>query len=113
MDLTNWQWGKANLNFLVLSACYKGVAIPLYWLALNKKGNSDTGERILLINRFIVGFGREKILGLLADREFVGKEWFAYLIKMQIPFDMRTAIPELLKWLDITGAIVTIDVLGF
>lgn len=89
MDRTNWQWGKTNLNFLVLSACYKGVAIPLYWLALNKKGNSDTGERILLITRFIVGFGREKILGLLADREFVGKEWFAYLIKMQIPFDMR------------------------
>ena len=89
MDRTNWQWGKVNLNFLVLSACYKGAAIPLYWIALDKKGNSDTSERILLIDRFIIGFGREKILGLLADREFVGGEWFSYLIKSKISFDVR------------------------
>lgn len=89
MDRTNWQWGQSNLNFLVLSACYKGVAIPLYWVALEKKGNSDTAERIRLVNLFISGFGREKIAGLLADREFVGHEWLTYLIEKQIPFDLR------------------------
>jgi hypothetical protein len=89
MDRTNWQWGRSNLNFLVLSACYKGVAIPLYWVALDKKGNSDTAERIVLVNRFISGFGRKKIAGLLADREFVGNQWLAYLIESQIPFDLR------------------------
>ena len=89
MDRTNWQWGRSNLNFLVLSVCYRGVAIPLYWVALDKKGNSDTTERIQLVNLFISGFGREKIAGLLADREFVGSEWLTYLTEKQIPFDLR------------------------
>ena len=89
LDRTNWQWGKLNINLLVLSVCYKGAALPLYCIALNKKGNSDTQERITLINYFIAGFGREKILGLLGDREFVGEDWFSYLLKQGIPFDIR------------------------
>ncbi|VAW23363.1 hypothetical protein MNBD_ALPHA11-497 [hydrothermal vent metagenome] len=89
MDRTNWQWGQSNINILVLSACYKGVAIPLYWTALNKKGNSDTRERIDLINQFILGFGKDKIAGLLGDREFIGEAWFSYLLEQAIPFDMR------------------------
>lgn len=89
MDRTNWQWGKKNINLLVLSACYKGVAIPLYCIALDKKGNSDTSERIQLIDYFIEGFGRNNIAGLLGDREFIGEDWFTYLRKRKIPFDMR------------------------
>ena len=89
MDRTNWQWGKSNINILLLSACYKGISVPLYWIALDKKGNSDTQERIALIDFFISGFGRDKIAGLLGDREFIGKDWFTYLLKQEIPFDMR------------------------
>ena len=89
MDRTNWRWGKKNINLLVLSACYKGVAIPLYCIALDKKGNSDTSERIQLIDYFIEGFGRKKIACLLGDREFIGEDWFKYLRNLKIPFDMR------------------------
>lgn len=89
IDRTNWCWGKANINILVLSACYRGSAIPLYWTALDKKGNSDTRERITLIDHFIMGFGKERILGLLGDREFIGEDWFSYLVKKEIPFDIR------------------------
>lgn len=89
MDRTNWQWGKSNINILVLSACYKGAAIPLYWIALDKKGNSDTKERIRLINYFIKGFGRDRVVYLLGDREFIGGNWFGYLLKNKIPFDLR------------------------
>lgn len=89
MDRTNWKWGKANINLLVLSACYRGVAIPLYWTALNKRGNSNTRERIALINEFIDGFGKARIAGLLGDREFVGDDWFTYLLDRQIAFDLR------------------------
>lgn len=70
MDRTNWQWGKKNLNILMLAVVYKGVAIPVYWLLLDKKGNSDTRERIAIMKRFIRQFGKERLLGLLADREF-------------------------------------------
>ena len=46
MDRTHWQWGKKNLNILMLAVVYKGIAIPVYWLLLDKKGNTDTRERI-------------------------------------------------------------------
>jgi hypothetical protein len=41
---------------------------------LDKRGNSDTQERIELINKYIEWFGSETIDCLLADREFIGNE---------------------------------------
>ena len=89
LDRTNWQWGKANLNILTLGVVYKGTAIPVYWLVLNKKGNSNQRERIALLNRFISQFGRDNILGILGDREFIGEHWWKWLTRHQIPFLMR------------------------
>ena len=31
MDRTNWQWGKAKINVLVVGVVYKRMAIPLMW----------------------------------------------------------------------------------
>jgi hypothetical protein len=42
---------------------------------LDKRGSSNQAERIGLLNRFIKMFGRKKV----ADREFVGQEWFSFL----------------------------------
>lgn len=89
MDRTNWKWGKANINILTLGIVFKGIAIPIYWELLDKTGNSDTDERIALIQKFIDRFGKSCIAGLLADREFIGQEWFGWLIKEQIPFWIR------------------------
>ena len=89
LDRTNWKWGKKNLNILVLAVVYKGVAIPVYWLLLNKQGNSSTRERIALMKRFIQQFGNGQLLGLLADREFIGEAWLAWLNAEQISFHIR------------------------
>ena len=89
MDRTNWQWGKTNLNILMLAVVYKGVAIPVYWLLLDKKGNSDTRERIAIIKRFTRQFGKGRLLGVLADREFIGGHWLAWLKAEQISFYIR------------------------
>lgn len=89
MDRTNWQWGQKNINVLMLAIVYKGIAIPISWKMLDKKGNSNTEERIELIRKFIGYFGKACIAGLLADREFIGKKWFAWLIKEEIPFYIR------------------------
>ena len=89
MDRTNWKWGKKNINILCLGIVYKGAAIPVYWLLLNKQGNSSTRERIALINRFIEIFGSSNILGIFGDREFIGKNWFNWLSKKKIPFYFR------------------------
>jgi len=89
MDRTNWQWGKSPINILMLSLVYKGTAIPIYWTMVNTKGNSNTPTRIKLMNRFIHQFGAQCIAGLLCDREFVGKDWFAYLKTAKIAFYIR------------------------
>lgn len=89
LDRTNWKWGHGNLNILTLGIAYRGAAIPLYWTLLDKQGNSDQAERIALVQRFIRQFGRERVLGLLADREFIGEVWWRWLLRQRIPFWIR------------------------
>lgn len=89
IDRTNWQWGKADINILTLAIAWKGIAIPIYWELLDKKGNSDTKERKYLIQKFINRFGKNCIAAILADREFVGADWFEWLIKEKIFFYIR------------------------
>jgi hypothetical protein len=73
--------GCLPINFLVLSVVHQGTAFPLFWTFLPKKGNSTTEECMALLNRFRSTFGADKIDCLLADREFMGERWFAYLLK--------------------------------
>lgn len=89
LDRTNWKWGDRNINVLFLCIAYKRVAIPIFWLSLNKRGNSSTRERIALIERFISVFGTKHIAGILGDREFIGKKWFSYLKDRQLSFYIR------------------------
>jgi hypothetical protein len=89
VDRTNWQWGKSDINILTLAIAFKGIAIPIYWELLDKKGNSDTPERIALIQKFINRFGKNCIAGILADREFIGDDWFAWLLQERISFYIR------------------------
>ena len=41
------------------------------------------------MRRYIDEFGVESIQSLLADREFVGDDWFTYLFENKIPFVIR------------------------
>jgi len=89
MDRTNWKWEKSNINILTLGIAYQGAAIPIYWELLDKRGNSNTPERIAIVEKFIKTFGKESISELLCDREFVGDDWFAWLSKENISFCIR------------------------
>lgn len=86
MDRTNGQFGKADINVLVLGIACHGIALPVFWSVLDQAGYSDTAERIALMERFLKVFGIAKIEALLADREFVGEAWFRWLQKQGIPF---------------------------
>jgi len=89
MDRTNWQLGQTPLNLLVLGIAYKGVAIPILWTVLEKKGNSNTAERKALVSEFVALCGHHSIAYLACDREFIGKEWFRWLKTNQIDFRIR------------------------
>jgi hypothetical protein len=109
MDRTNWRWGKSDINILTLAVVFKGIAIPIYWDLLDKKGNSDTDERIAIVQKFIDKFGKDCIAGLLADREFIGIDWFNWLIQNKIPFNIR--VKKNLLTTDSRGRIVRVDAL--
>ncbi|WP_044117822.1 hypothetical protein [Alkaliflexus imshenetskii] len=90
MDRTNWQFGSLDINILMLSVCYKGVAIPLLW-----KTSSQTWEFKMpqsaknCFDDYIELFGCSSISGFVGDREFIGDEWFGYLILNKVPFYIR------------------------
>lgn len=88
-DRTTWFFGRTPLNLLVLAVSYHGVAFPVYWLYLPHQGNSDTLHRVMLLELFISTFGKNCIDTVLADREFVGEEWFTYLHQQQLRFVIR------------------------
>ena len=65
MDRTNWRFGEFNINILMLGITYKGIAFPLIF------------------------FGAECIDCLVADREFIGKEWTGWLNSRRIRYYIR------------------------
>ncbi|MEZ5198959.1 MAG: IS4 family transposase [Bacteroidales bacterium] len=89
MDRTNWKFGTSDINILVLAVVYQGVAFPVLYKMMPKFGNSSTKERIELMEDFIELFGVESIDCLLADREFIGQQWLAYLNCRHIRYHIR------------------------
>lgn len=89
LDRTNWKWGKTPINILMLSIGYKGISIPFFWSVLDLEGNSCVNDRVALFERALKQFPTSRIEVFLADREFVGKEWFDYLMRNHIPFLVR------------------------
>ena len=89
IDRTNLIFGKTDINIFMLSVCYSGMAKPVMWTILPKKGNSSSLERIELIERFIKLFGKDCIASVVADREFIGDKWLSWLSLNSIPFHIR------------------------
>lgn len=89
MDRTNWKFGQLDINVLVIAVVYHRVAFPLLFQLLPKFGNSNTNERIELIEPFIRLFGSASLDCLTTDREFVGKQWIKYLNEQRIRYYIR------------------------
>jgi hypothetical protein len=98
IDRGIWKFNRINFNTLVLNIAFHGVYIPIFWTIIDRSGHSNTAERIAIMERFIASFGVDKISILLADREFVGADWFSWLQEQKIPFYQRiksnTLIPD-------------------
>ncbi|WP_419832344.1 IS4 family transposase [Endozoicomonas atrinae] len=80
MDRTNWKHGSQDVNYLVISIAWQGNSIPIVWECLDKNGgNSNTQERIAVMKRVLKLIPADQIDSLLADREFIGHDWFEWL----------------------------------
>lgn len=89
LDRTNWKFGEKNINILMLGVSYKNVAFPLMFKMLDKRGNSNTQEKIDLIKKYIEWFGKDTIDCLLADREFVEDKWLEFLNENRLRYYIR------------------------
>lgn len=93
VDRTNWKRGAKNFNLLTIGNLKQNVFMPLYWIQLNKRGNSNTEDRKTLIKglKNLIEKAGKTIQGsiLLADREFIGQLWFEYLLSKHLSFVIR------------------------
>lgn len=63
-----------------MGVVHDGVAYPVVWTMLEKKGNSNGDERMDLLDRFYNLFPDAEVAYLTGDREFIGKQWLTYLL---------------------------------
>jgi hypothetical protein len=93
LDRSNWKIGTKNVNLLTIGGLWQHAFLPLQWLQLDKRGNSNTADRKKLLDHLIRLFewaGKTvKGLILLADREFIGSAWLEYLVAKEISFVIR------------------------
>ncbi|MDJ1486450.1 transposase, partial [Cytophagaceae bacterium YF14B1] len=100
MDSTEWKIGQYPLHVLVLAANVKGVAVPVYFRIYAHKGVLSEKERINFIRKSLSIIDLTGKL-LIADREFIGKEWFDFLSKNQIDFLIRLRKGIYQQWVDL------------
>nr|WP_083865941.1 IS4 family transposase [Deinococcus peraridilitoris] len=84
LDRTNWEHGEADLNLLVLGVVLEGFTLPLVWTALPHGGSSNTAARERLVAKLLKHLPAKRIKVLVADREFLGGDWFSFLRKRKI-----------------------------
>jgi len=101
IDRTEWDFGKCQVNILMVLACQGAVQLPFYWELLdNKSGNSSTQDRKAILGKCIGLLGKERIGIVIADREFVGHAWLKYLKENGIAFCIRLPKHHLIERLD-------------
>lgn len=89
VDRTNWFWGKAKINILMVGIAYEGIAIPFCWKLLNKAGNASAAEHKAIIDSGVKIIGKNRILGVIADREFASSTLFNWFNKEKLAFYIR------------------------
>ena len=90
IDRTTWEFGTRCYNILTLGIVHEGVAFPVLWWMLKKKGNSNSDERMRLLETFGQWFPNAQVRCLCGDREFVGQSWLRYLLlEPAMPFRLR------------------------
>jgi hypothetical protein len=93
MDRTDWQSGGTWRNLLVIGLSFRGYLVPLVWVDIGRRGNSDVETRLALLDRLSawwpIGEVPLKAFPLVADREFGGEYWLLQIAKRGFAFVVR------------------------
>ncbi len=89
LDRTEWRFGSRTINLLVVGYLEAGITVPLLWKELDKAGSTSEDERIALMERLLPLVEPRRIEALVADREFIGEQFFAWLCRQDFRFVIR------------------------
>ncbi|MFY7828873.1 MAG: IS4 family transposase [Flectobacillus sp.] len=90
IDRTNWEFGNCSINILMVIVCNGSNHVPIYFELLdNKNGNSNSQQRIELLEKIVALIGVKRIGIVIGDREFIGHTWLKYLKEQGINFCVR------------------------
>jgi hypothetical protein len=84
MDRTDWEKRQKNVNILSVAVAYKGRAVPLFWIVLDRKGASSFKHWKQVLEPVIEGLKQ--------------MEWLSN-IPIHVVADREFASPKLVKWL--------------
>jgi hypothetical protein len=96
LDRTNWKLGQQDVNVLLLAVVWRDVAVPLLFELLPHGGSSDTSTRLRLLDDALTLLSSAQVRVLYADREFIGQDWSAGLVKRGIPLCVRLRLDTIM-----------------
>jgi Transposase DDE domain len=101
IDRTEWNFGQQQTNILMVIASKGSHTVPIYWELLdNNSGNSNSEQRIAILEKCVQLIGAKNISYIAGDREFIGQKWLKWLKDKQIAFCVRVPKSHLIEKVD-------------
>lgn len=88
LDGTKWDFGEDSIHLLTLCIVIGDVSVPIWWEDIEKAGHSSQEERIAYLKAAMERYDLRGMV-LLADREYIGREWFGELKEQGLYFVIR------------------------
>lgn len=91
LDRSEWKKRGKWVELVMVGIAYQGMSIPLLWQVYNGRGNTAYATRKALLvcfQRWIKPRPDQRIWWV-ADREYIGRNWFEALIKRNMHFCIR------------------------
>ena len=100
MDRTDWEKRLKYINILSVAVSYKGRALPLFWIVLDRKGNSSFEHWKRVLTPVIEGLQQMewlsgKLIHVVADREFASPklaEWLKNTYGVEVTLRMKASM---------------------
>lgn len=88
LDGTKWDYGDGSIHLLTLCIIIGDVSVPIWWEDIEKAGHSSQKERITYLKAAMEKYDLGGMI-LLADREYIGRQWFKELEDQGLYFVIR------------------------
>jgi hypothetical protein len=91
LDRSEWKMRGKWVQVTMIGIAHQGMSVPLLWQVYNGQGNSAYSTRKALLSCFDQWIERKpnQHIWWVADREYIGKDWFKELLMRKMQFCIR------------------------